>query len=71
MMDRFGTEAQKQEWTEALITGERSMAFRTDRAEPRLRRHLAGDRAEADGDGWVIKRRQAVPAPACTGPPMT
>ena len=27
MMDRFGTETQKQEWTEALITGERSMAF--------------------------------------------
>ena len=27
MMDRFGTDAQKAEWTEALITGERSMAF--------------------------------------------
>src|SRR6202008_1949443 len=27
MMDRFGTEAQKAEWTEALISGERSMAF--------------------------------------------
>ena len=27
MMDRFGTETQKKEWTEALITGERSMAF--------------------------------------------
>jgi len=26
MMDRFGTDAQKAEWTEALITGERSMA---------------------------------------------
>ena len=27
MMDRFGTDAQKKEWTDALITGERSMAF--------------------------------------------
>ncbi|MBX7450453.1 acyl-CoA dehydrogenase family protein [Mycolicibacterium sp. 3033] len=27
MMDRFGTEEQKAAWTEALITGERSMAF--------------------------------------------
>ncbi|AMO60579.1 acyl-CoA dehydrogenase domain-containing protein [Mycolicibacterium phlei] len=27
MMDRFGTEQQKAEWIEALITGERSMAF--------------------------------------------
>lgn len=27
MMDRFGTDEQKAAWTEALITGERSMAF--------------------------------------------
>src|SRR5882757_5169151 len=27
MMDRFGTDAQKKEWGEALLTGTRSMAF--------------------------------------------
>ena len=27
MMDRFGTEAQKAEWIEAMFTGKRSMAF--------------------------------------------
>lgn len=27
MMDRFGTDAQRKEWVEALLTGERSMAF--------------------------------------------
>ncbi|KZS61627.1 acyl-CoA dehydrogenase family protein [Mycobacterium ostraviense] len=54
MMDRFGTEAQKKEWTEALITGERSMAFGL--TEP----HHGSDatwletRAERAGDGWVI-----------------
>ncbi|OSC43202.1 acyl-CoA dehydrogenase family protein [Mycobacterium decipiens] len=54
MMDRFGTDAQRKEWTEALITGERSMAFGL--TEPRhgsdatwLETH-----AEPDGDGWVI-----------------
>ncbi|KAA1251166.1 acyl-CoA dehydrogenase family protein [Mycobacterium simiae] len=54
MMDRFGTDAQQQEWTEALITGERSLAFGL--TEPRhgsdatwLETH-----AERDGQGWVI-----------------
>lgn len=27
MMERFGTEEQRRLWSEALITGERSMAF--------------------------------------------
>ncbi|QUR66729.1 acyl-CoA dehydrogenase family protein [Mycobacterium spongiae] len=54
MMDRFGTEAQKKEWTEALITGERSMAFGL--TEP----HHGSDatwletRAEESGEGWII-----------------
>jgi acyl-CoA dehydrogenase len=54
MMDRFGTDDQKTQWCEALITGERSMAFGL--TEPRhgsdatwLETH-----AERDGDEWVI-----------------
>jgi acyl-CoA dehydrogenase len=54
MMDRFGTDDQKTQWCEALITGERSMAFGL--TEPRhgsdatwLETH-----AVRDGDEWVI-----------------
>ncbi|MCZ0731534.1 acyl-CoA dehydrogenase family protein [Mycolicibacterium iranicum] len=54
MMDRFGTEEQKKEWTDALITGERSMAFGL--TEP----HHGSDAtwletsAVPDGEDWVI-----------------
>jgi len=54
MMERFGTDEQRRLWSEALITGERSMAFGL--TEPRhgsdatwLETH-----AEPDGDSWVI-----------------
>ena len=43
MMDRFGTDAQKKEWIEAMLTGERSMAFGLTEPNHGSRRHLAGD----------------------------
>jgi acyl-CoA dehydrogenase len=54
MMDRFGTEAQKQEWTDALITGERSMAFGLTEPNHGSDATWLETRAVADGDGWVI-----------------
>jgi alkylation response protein AidB-like acyl-CoA dehydrogenase len=54
MMDRFGTEAQKREWTEALITGERSMAFGLTEPKHGSDATWLETRAEADGDGWII-----------------
>ena len=54
MMDRFGTDTQKQEWTDALITGERSMAFGLTEPNHGSDATWLETRAEADGDGWVI-----------------
>ena len=54
MMDRFGTDAQKAEWTEALITGERSMAFGLTQPKPGSDATWLETRAEPDGAGWVI-----------------
>jgi len=54
MMDRFGTDAQKAEWTEALITGERSMAFGLTEPGHGSDATWLETRAEPDGDGWVI-----------------
>ena len=54
MMDRFGTDAQKKEWTEALITGERSMAFGLTEPNHGSDATWLETRAEADGDGWII-----------------
>jgi alkylation response protein AidB-like acyl-CoA dehydrogenase len=54
MMDRFGTDAQKNEWTEALITGERSMAFGLTEPNHGSDATWLETRAEADGDGWII-----------------
>jgi alkylation response protein AidB-like acyl-CoA dehydrogenase len=54
MMDRFGTDAQKSEWTEALITGERSMAFGLTEPNHGSDATWLETRAVADGDGWVI-----------------
>ncbi|MEE6192137.1 acyl-CoA dehydrogenase family protein [Mycolicibacterium sp. 120320] len=54
MMSRFGTEAQKKEWVEAMITGERSMAFgltEPDHGSDATWLETTGIR---DGDGWVI-----------------
>jgi acyl-CoA dehydrogenase len=54
MMDRFGTDAQKMEWTEALITGERSMAFGLTEPNHGSDATWLETRAVQDGDGWVI-----------------
>ncbi|MFV0494640.1 acyl-CoA dehydrogenase family protein [Mycobacterium sp.] len=54
MMDRFGTDAQKQEWTEALITGERSMAFGLTEPNHGSDATWLETTAVQDGDGWVI-----------------
>ena len=61
MMDRFGTDAQKKEWTEALITGERSMAFGlTEPNHGSDATWLETTRGAADGDELGHQRRQAV-----------
>ncbi|VBA54531.1 acyl-CoA dehydrogenase family protein [Mycobacterium attenuatum] len=54
MMDRFGTEAQQKEWTEALITGERSMAFGLTEPNHGSDATWLETRAERDGNSWVI-----------------
>jgi acyl-CoA dehydrogenase len=54
MMDRFGTDAQKSDWTEALITGERSLAFGLTEPGHGSDATWLETRAEQDGDGWVI-----------------
>ena len=54
MMDRFGTDAQKQEWTDALITGERSMAFGLTEPNHGSDATWLETRAVRDGDDWVI-----------------
>ena len=54
MMDRFGTDAQKKEWTEALITGERSMAFGLTEPDHGSDATWLETRAERAGDDWII-----------------
>ncbi|QLL08692.1 acyl-CoA dehydrogenase family protein [Mycobacterium vicinigordonae] len=54
MMDRFGTAAQKKEWTEALITGERSMAFGLTEPNHGSDATWLETTAVHDGDDWVI-----------------
>jgi acyl-CoA dehydrogenase len=54
MMDRFGTDEQKTQWCEALITGERSMAFGLTEPGHGSDATWLETRAELDGDGWVI-----------------
>ncbi|MGV9796430.1 acyl-CoA dehydrogenase family protein [Mycobacterium sp. NPDC003449] len=54
MMDRFGTETQKREWTEALITGSRSMAFGLTEPAHGSDATWMETTAVPDGDGWLI-----------------
>jgi acyl-CoA dehydrogenase len=54
MMDRFGTDTQKAEWTEALITGERSMAFGLTEPNHGSDATWLETVAVRDGDSWVI-----------------
>ena len=54
MMDRFGTDEQKREWTDALITGERSMAFGLTEPDHGSDATWLETTAVEDGDAWVI-----------------
>ena len=54
MMERFGTEAQKKEWVEAMLTGERSMAFGLTEPDHGSDATWLETTAVRDGDGWVI-----------------
>ena len=54
MMERFGTDEQRRLWSEALITGERSMAFGLTEPQHGSDATWLETRAERDGDGWVI-----------------
>jgi acyl-CoA dehydrogenase len=54
MMERFGTDEQRREWSEALITGQRSMAFGLTEPQHGSDATWLETRAERDGNGWVI-----------------
>ncbi|KAA8962861.1 acyl-CoA dehydrogenase family protein [Mycobacterium sp.] len=54
MMERFGTEEQRRQWSEALITGERSMAFGLTEPAHGSDATWLETRAVRDADGWVI-----------------
>ena len=54
MMERFGTDEQRRAWSEALITGERSMAFGLTEPKHGSDATWLETHAERDGDSWVI-----------------
>src|SRR6185503_15691036 len=54
LMERFGTDAQRRDWSEALITGERSMAFGLTEPLHGSDATWLETHAERDGDDWVI-----------------
>ncbi|MEB3048976.1 acyl-CoA dehydrogenase family protein [Mycolicibacter sp. MYC123] len=54
MMERFGTDEQRREFSQAMITGERSMAFGLTEPAHGSDATWLETRAEPDGDGWVI-----------------
>jgi acyl-CoA dehydrogenase len=55
MMERFGTEAQRKEWSgEAMLTGERSFAFGLTEPGHGSDATWMETRAERTADGWVI-----------------
>lgn len=54
MMERFGTEQQRREFSHRLITGERSMAFGLTEPAHGSDATWLDTRAERDGDDWVI-----------------
>ncbi|UVO12882.1 acyl-CoA dehydrogenase family protein [Mycobacterium sp. SVM_VP21] len=54
MMERFGTDEQRREFSQAMITGERSMAFGLTEPEHGSDATWLETRAELDGDTWVI-----------------
>lgn len=54
MMERFGTDEQRRAWSQALITGERSMAFGLTEPAHGSDATWMETRAEPANDGWVI-----------------
>ncbi|AEF36856.1 acyl-CoA dehydrogenase FadE12_3 [Mycolicibacter sinensis] len=54
MMERFGTDEQRRDWSEALITGERSMAFGLTEPDHGSDATWLETRAEPADGGWVI-----------------
>ncbi|MCW2561175.1 MAG: acyl-CoA dehydrogenase [Mycobacterium sp.] len=54
MMDRFGTDEQKALWCDALITGDRSMAFGLTEPNHGSDATWLETTAVADGEDWVI-----------------
>ncbi len=58
MMNRFGTEAQKADWVEAMLTGKRSMAFGLTEPDHGSDATWLETTAVADGDGWIINGRK-------------
>ncbi|BBX93793.1 acyl-CoA dehydrogenase family protein [Mycolicibacterium boenickei] len=58
MMDRFGTEAQKSEWVEAMLTGKRSMAFGLTEPDHGSDATWLETTAVRDGDSWIINGRK-------------
>ncbi len=54
MMERFGTDQQRREWSEAVITGERSMAFGLTEPQHGSDATWLETYARLDGDSWVI-----------------
>ncbi|MDQ2628619.1 MAG: acyl-CoA dehydrogenase family protein [Actinomycetota bacterium] len=54
MMERFGTDEQRRDWSEALITGERSMAFGLTEPDHGSDATWLETRAEPAAGGWVI-----------------
>ena len=54
MMERFGTDEQRRVWSEALITGERSMAFGLTEPQHGSDATWLETNAKQDGDDWVI-----------------
>jgi acyl-CoA dehydrogenase len=54
MMERFGTDEQRRQWSEALITGERSMAFGLTEPAHGSDATWLETRAVRDGEDWVI-----------------
>ena len=54
MMERFGTETQRKEWSQAMIRGERGFAFGLTEPDHGSDATWLETRAERTGDGWVI-----------------
>src|ERR1700733_1671365 len=54
MMERFGTEAQRAAWSEAMITGTRALAFGLTEPEHGTDATWLETTGTRDGDGWRI-----------------